>query len=345
MKGKLFRIIFRLSVVIVGISFLLFFGGGCTPPPVSTGSIQGVVTDSLTSQPIEGVLVTVSNISTTSDSLGNYILNKVPIGNREIVAVLDGYYSQTETIEIIENEIIELNFQLIPLSQENQRVVMVELFVAPTCPNCPKAKNAMAQLLEQYGFDKLVVLEEYGWNIEPDYTGWATTETIDRFIWYTDFLGISRHTPDAYFNGLNQSVHYSGSSYNNYKAAIDAELAKEPKINILASSSVDTTNLTVSINGSIENISSEDLTGLVVGVMIYEDSVYLGSEGKNVNHVVRDIITLEEIVSFTPGAIQEFSLPSEILNNVKNMNNIHVVVYVQTLNSSTKEILQAAYIE
>ena len=345
MKGKLFRMVFRLSVVVVGVSFLLFLGSGCTPPPVSTGSIQGIVTDSLTDQSIEGVLVSAGNVSTTSDVSGNYILNKVPVGDREVTAVKEDYSSQTKSVEIIENEITELDFQLIPLSQENQRVVMVELFVAPTCPNCPKAKDIMAQLLEEYGFDKLVVLEEYGWDIEPGYTGWATAETINRFKWYTDSLGISRHTPDAYFNGLNQSVHYSESSYNNYKVAIDEELTKAPKINISASSSVDTTNLTVSINGIIENISSEDLTDLVIGVMIYEDSVYLGSEGKSVNHVVRDIITSEEIIGFTPGAIQEFNLSSEILNNVKNMSNIHVVVYVQAPESPTKEILQAAYIE
>ena len=344
MKGKLFKIVFRLSVVIIGISFLLFLGGGCTPPPVSTGSVQGVITDNQSSEPLAGVLISAGNVTTNSDASGNYILNKVPVGDREITAVIEGYSSQSETVEIVENEITELDFQLIPLSQENQRVVMVELFVAPTCPNCPKAKDAMAQLLEQYGFDKLVVLEEYGWDVSG-YTGWATAETIDRFKWYTDSLGISRHTPDAYFNGLNQSVHYNNSSYNNYKAAIDKELAKAPKIKISASSSVDTTNLTVSINGSIENISSDNLTDLVVGAMIYENSVYLGSEGKNVDHVVRDIITSEEIVSFTPGAIQEFSLPSEILNNVKNMNNIHVVVYVQAPNSSTKEILQAVYLE
>jgi len=345
MKEKLLKIIFRLSVVIIGISFLLFLGGGCTPPPVSTGCVQGVVIDNQSSEHLAGVLISAGNVSTTSDALGNYILEEVPIGNREITAVAENYSSQSETVEIVENKITELNFQLIPLSQENQRVVMVELFVAPTCPNCPKAKDAMAQLLEQYGFDKLVVLEEYGWNIEPDYTGWATAETIERFKWYTDSLGISRHTPDTYFNGLNQSVHHSESSYNNYKAAIDKELAKAPKIDISASSNVDTTNLTVSINISIENISSEDLTDLVVGAMIYEDSVYLASIAKNVNHVVRDIIITEEIISFTPGAIQEFNLSSEILNNVKNMNNIHAVAYVQAPNSPTKEILQAAYLE
>ena len=344
MKGKLFKIVFRLSVVIIGISFLLFLGGGCTPPPVSTGSVQGVITNNQSSEPLAGVLIGAGNVTTTSNASGNYILNKVLVGDREITAVIEDYSSQSETVEIIENEITELDFQLIPLSQENQRVVMVELFVAPTCPNCPKAKDATAQLLEQYGFDKLVVLEEYGWDVEPNYTGWATAETIDRFKWYTNSLGISRHTPDAYFNGLNQSVHYSKSSYNNYKAAIDEELAKAPKINILASSSVDIANLIVSINGSIENISSEDLTDLIVGAMIYEDSVYLGSEAKNVNHVVRDIIISEEIISFTPGAIQEINLSSEILDNVKNMNNIHVIVYVQAPNSPTKEILQAAYV-
>ena len=342
---KNYKYIFRIGIVLLGIFFTSLSMSGCVFSPTLTGGISGAVTDKQSSEPLTGVLIGAGNISSTSDVSGNYILNKIPVGNREVTAVIEGYFSQTKMVEIIENEITELDFQLIPLSQENQRVVMVELFVAPTCPNCPKAKDAMAQLLEQYGFDKLVVLEEYGWNIEPDYTGWATTETIDRFKWYTDSLGISRHTPDAYFNGLNQIVHYNESNYNNYQKALDAELATAPKINISASSSVDTTNLTVSINGSIENISSEDLTDLVIGAMIYEDSVYLGSEGKNVNHVVRDIITSEEIISFTPGAIQEFNLSSEILNNVKNMNNIHVVVYVQAPESSTKEILQAIYVE
>jgi len=345
MKGKLFRIVFRLSVIILGISFLLFFGGGCSSVPITTGSIQGVIIDSLTDQPIEGASVTVNNLNTKSDFSGNYILNGISVGEREVTVILDGYSSQTKTAEIIENESIELDFQLTPLSQENQRVVMVELFVAPTCSNCPDAKDDMAQLLEQYEFNKLIVLEEYGWDVKPDYIGWAIDETVDRFKWYTNFLGISRHTPDTYFNGLNQIVHYSESSYNNYKEAIDKELAKASKINILASSSIDTTNLTVNINGYIENISSEDLSDLIVGLIIYEDSVYLGSQGKNVNHVVRDIVTSKMIVSLNSQEIQEFNLSSGILDNVKNMNNIHVVGYVQAPNSSTKEILQAIYIE
>ncbi|GAJ14369.1 unnamed protein product, partial [marine sediment metagenome] len=146
MKRKLFKIVFRLSVVIIGISFLLFLGSGCTPPPpppVSTGSVQGVITDNQSSEPLAGVLISAGNVTTNSDASGNYILNKVSVGNREVTAVHEGYSSQTKSVEIIESETTELNFQLIPLSQENQRVVMVELFVAPTCPNCPNAKDAI----------------------------------------------------------------------------------------------------------------------------------------------------------------------------------------------------------
>lgn len=224
--------------------------------------------------------------------------------------------------------------------ETSNRVVMVELFVAPTCPNCPAAKNYIGQLLQLYGFDQLVVLEEYGWDY-GEYTGWATEETRDRFIWYS---GYTRRTPDAYFNGINQTVHHNEYSYNTYKEAIDAELAKPAKISI--SALCDITNSPVSITGNIENISSEDLYNIVIGAMIYEDSVYLGTT--KVNHVVRDIITTEEsgetIASFAPGDSHQFSLTSSSLSNVHDMSNIHVVVYVQALDSPTKEILQALYV-
>jgi len=77
--------------------------------------------------------------------------------------------------------------------------------------------------------------------------------------------------------------------------------------------------------------------------MVYEDSVPLGTSVAN--HVVRDIITSDLIDGFSSGESLSFSLESEILNNVKDMSNIHVVVYVQAPYSSTKEILQALYVE
>ncbi|GAG69198.1 unnamed protein product, partial [marine sediment metagenome] len=68
-----------------------------------------------------------------------------------------------------------------------QRVVMVELFVAPTCSRCPSAKLAINSLSNKYGLDQMVILEEYGWD-DPNsvYVGWHTQETFQRFKWYND---------------------------------------------------------------------------------------------------------------------------------------------------------------
>jgi len=228
--------------------------------------------------------------------------------------------------------------------EQATRVVMAELFVAPTCKRCPEAKEIMSQLLAEYGYDKLVVLEEYAWDY-GDYMGWATQDTRERFHMYLNYLNISGETPDTYFNGLSEYVHYNEyNSYSKYKAAIEKELSKPLKVSISASYSV--MDRIVTIGGSINNISSEILNNIFIGAMIYEDSVYLGSVGKNVNHVVRDIITSEIIDSFSPEEEPHtFSLVSDTLKNVKNMNNIHVVVFVQAPNSPTKEILQALYVE
>jgi hypothetical protein len=227
------------------------------------------------------------------------------------------------------------------------RVVMVELFVAPACTNCPKAKTAMAQLLEEYGFDKIVVLEEYAWNTPLSFSaGWAIPETISRYPMYTSDTA----TPDAYFNGLNQTVHHDNSNYNNYKNAIDEELAKPVQIAISASAAKDSTIKSINITGNIQNIGNNTFSNIVIGAMIYEDSVSLVVPDKPTyiaNHVVRDILTPVQVSSLPSGGTYDFSLTanSEDLKYVDNFNNLHIVVYVQAPNSLTKEILQALYIE
>lgn len=258
------------------------------------------------------------------------------------------------TVDVSDGELSDTQSFNINVTVPN-RVVMAELFVAPACGRCPEAKAYMAQLLEKYGFDRLVVLEEYvTYSPLPYSSGWSTWEITQRYYsGYYEYLNTDeKGTPDAYFNGLNHSVHQKDCSYANYEAAIEAELAKTPKVAI--SASYDIAGSTVSISGQISNISSETLENIVIEAMIYEDSVPLVipdpyNINYTVNHVVRDIITYEEsgetIASFSSGGSHEFSLTSSSLSNVKNMSNIHVVVYVQAPNSSTMEILQAVYVE
>ena len=259
------------------------------------------------------------------------------------------------TVEVSDGELTATQGFTIEVSAPN-RVVMVELFVAPACGRCPSAKASLAELLEKYGFDRLVVLEEYvTYSPLPYSSGWSTWEITQRYYsGYYEYLNSDeKGTPDTYFNGLNQSVHQKDTPYaTNYEAAIEAELTKTPKVAI--SASYDITGSTVSISGQISNISSETLENIVIEAMIYEDNVPLVVPAPYnidiiVNHVVRDIITYQEsgetIDSFAPEDSHEFSLTSSSLSNVLNMSNIHVVVYVQAPNSPTMEILQALYVE
>jgi hypothetical protein len=227
------------------------------------------------------------------------------------------------------------------------RVVMIELFVAPACTHCPKAKADIAQLLEEYGLDKIIVLEEYAWNTPlPFSSGWATPETINRYTMYTSDTA----TPDAYFNGLNQAVHQDDSGYNNYKTAIGEELEKPVQVSISASAIKDSSIKSINITGNIQNVGNNTFSNIIIGAMIYENSVSLIVPGKptyTANHVVRDILTPVQVSSLASGETCDFSFTadSEDLKWVDNFNNLHIVVYVQAPNSSTKEILQALYIE
>jgi hypothetical protein len=227
------------------------------------------------------------------------------------------------------------------------RIVMVELFVAPACTYCPQAKADIAQLLGEYGLDKIVVLEEYAWNYPLGFSsGWAIPETISRYSMYASETA----TPDAYFNGLNQTVHDDNSSYNNYKNAIDEELAKPAQIAISASAAKDSSIKSINITGNIQNVGDNTFSNIIISAMIYENSVSLVVPGKPTyiaNHVVRDILAPVEVSSLASGEAYDFSLTadSEDLKYVHNFNNLHIVVYVQAPNSLTKEILQALYIE
>ena len=264
-------------------------------------------------------------------------------GEWKIISVLEQTESSSETIaEPDESEQSEPGSDPDPITLN--RVVMVELFVAPACGRCPSAKSEMAQLLDEYGFDNIVVLEEYAWNYTLS-SGWATSETINRYSMYTSNGG----TPDGYFNGLNQSVHYYDSSYSSYKNAIDAELAKPAQIAISASASKDSSAQLINISGNIQTINDSVFSNITIGAMIYEDSVPLIVPGKpsyTANHVVRDILTPVQVDSLSSGGTYDFSFTanSEDLKWAENFSNLHIIVYVQAPYSSTKEILQALYV-
>jgi len=76
-----------------------------------TGSVTGVVLDDL-GNPVEGATITLNGYEAATNSTGGYVLNNVPIGNHTMSASKLGYYSQSKSIQVLENQTVIVNFTL-----------------------------------------------------------------------------------------------------------------------------------------------------------------------------------------------------------------------------------------
>lgn len=205
-----------------------------------------------------------------------------------------------------------------------ERVVMLELFVAPACGRCPAAKEAAEQLQAECD-GELIVLQAYAWNYPL--SGWSNQEIAARYNSYSDNASI----PDAYFDGLSYILHYNPYDldyYTKYKNAINIELAKETKWAIKASA--DISNI-IRIEGYVEGEGIAQ-----VGAAIVEDNVPLYSSF--VDCVVRDYLA-----PVTVDGGGGFTLIAGVndLKLVQNINNIRIIVFVEKDNQilQSKEVM------
>ncbi|PKP59504.1 hypothetical protein CVT91_06600 [Candidatus Atribacteria bacterium HGW-Atribacteria-1] len=213
--------------------------------------------------------------------------------------------------------------------EQVDRVVLVELFMAKGCPICEGIEPILEQLADEYNRSELILVEEAVWG-----GVYATTENKNRFKWY---FPNSEGVPYTAFNGLNKQVKGT-SNYSTFKSYINAELAKEARITITADRSNDSS--TTTITGSIKNISDAAISNLVINGMIFKDRGMTGFK-----YSVFDIFEENKVTisSLSPDASYSFSFTLEDINWVAN--KIHGVIFVQDVDSSTKEILQAFYVD
>jgi thiol-disulfide isomerase/thioredoxin len=216
--------------------------------------------------------------------------------------------------------------------EEVSRVVMVEAFTQSGCSSCAIVEPILEQLAEDYSREEIVLVEERAYGI------YSLDEIRDRFEWYLPSSS-DRGTPNILFNGLNQPRIHGTSTYAAIDGKIKLELNKEAKISITETSRI-SDSTTTTISGTIKNISTSTLNNLEVNGMTFRD---LGSTG--LSYAVTDILEeqKETISTLEPEGTYDFSFTLEDINWDGNM--FHGVVFVQAVQSSTKEILQAKYIE
>jgi len=221
------------------------------------------------------------------------------------------------------------------------RVVMLELFMALGCPHCEDAEPILEQIVEEYGYDQMILVEETSGG---DY---STLETIERYKEFYFTNPADWGIPNILFNGLNGRVQgYSSSNPDNpeafiteVKGIIDAELARGAKIVITIDSRNSDAN-TSTITGTIENVGSFDLSNLEINGMVFKEQ-----PTGNLKYSVFDIFEEQkvEISSLVSGGSIDFSFTLEGFN--WKTDNVHGVIFVQVPDSPTKEILQVAYVE
>ena len=222
-----------------------------------------------------------------------------------------------------------------------KRVVMVELYMAIGCSHCEDVEPILEQLVEEYGYDQMLLVEEASGG---DYSSSEIFERYKEFYFpdSTDW-GI----PNILFDGLNDRVQgYSSSNPDNpeafiteVKGIIDAELAKGAKIVITVDSRNSDAN-TTTITGTIENVSDSTLSNLEINGMVFKEQPTV-----NLKYSVFDIFNEQkvEISSLAPEGSIDFSFTLEGFN--WENDNVRGVIFVQAPDSPTKEILQAAYVE
>ena len=221
-----------------------------------------------------------------------------------------------------------------------ERVVMVEIYMAIDCSHCEDVEPILEQLVEEYGYDQMILVEEAPGG---DYSNLEIFERYKQF-YFPDSAdwGI----PNILFNGLNDRVQgYSSSNPDNpevfiaeVKGIIDTELAKGAKIVITATRSSNS-NTTI-LSGTIENISDSILSTLEINGMVFKEQ-----PTANLKYSVFDIFEEQKvkISSLVPEESIDFSFTLEGFN--WETDNIRGAIFVQASDSSTKEILQAAYVE
>ena len=229
----------------------------------------------------------------------------------------------------------------IPIEPAN-RVVMIELYMGIGCPHCEDVEPILEQLLvEEYGYDQVVLVEE-----AVNWSEYTTPEVSERYDWYFTLGSVDRGVPNILFDGLNDRIQgYSSSDPANpdafiaeAKNIINRELAKGAKIAITVTRTSYTNTTTIS--STIENVSSSALNNLEINGMIF-----IERKEEELKYSVTDIFDEQkvEITSLAPEESLDFSFTLEGIN--WEGDNVHGVIFVQAPESSTKEILQAAYVE
>jgi TonB-dependent receptor len=109
-----------------GLLFLSLFVLSTSGTVSAQGTIQGFVSDSLTSEALPGanVLLVGTSLGSSTDLNGHYRISNVPVGQYEVRISYIGYGTKTATVSVISDQITALNILLPPQEVRGKEVIV-----------------------------------------------------------------------------------------------------------------------------------------------------------------------------------------------------------------------------
>jgi hypothetical protein len=220
------------------------------------------------------------------------------------------------------------------------RVVLVELFTTAVCTYCPRAEDALLELIGQIGRSNLCVV---AYHDKPAQDQLATPETVARIDWYTDdpdFPGEEGVWPTAVFDGLR--VVEGALTVAQAKADYDPEIASRQEVGspltVRVEGEVGTESGSVTVTVRVEDQLPNGSLTLRMAV-VENDVLYTIGPPRVFDFVVRDILTDEPLSLTTLGDSIKVTR-GFALEDGWDRSEIDLIAFVQ--HTSTREVVQAA---
>jgi hypothetical protein len=219
---------------------------------------------------------------------------------------------------------------LISAAYSTERIVIAEFFNNITCANCPDARQALDQLVQNYD-SNFVSIRYHVWWADPDDPFWLynQSEIQARNNYYNNV-----YTPHCFFDGTIDGMH----TYWNWEIIIQGQILVDSPLDIKYFATFDSVSLTGDLYIYVIAVSNISQTDLRLRIAITENNLVYGDE--TFNQVFRDMIPDTSGIPFiitqgdTVEFFEQYSCPESLI-----YQNCEIVLFVQS--DIDKEILQS----
>ncbi len=217
------------------------------------------------------------------------------------------------------------------------RNVLVEFITTFSCVNCPFGEEALNNLMDEYGADRLCVVAYH------DLPPVGTDETIDRIDWYTDnddFPGEEGTYPTAVFDGGRIVVGSSSVPVAQADYEFEIELRQAIGSPLLLRLVGDLGGARASLTAKVRVMDPLPAGTYILRTVVVEDDISFAHE--LFPYVARALLD-DEMFTLTAVGDSTEMIYGVTIDPSWNPANLDAIAFVQ--NDDTMEIVQSARLE